>query len=79
MHFELINVNLFITIYQIFSNVSTDFVLFIIQLLTIFTPKLRFGNNFNLGWVYLQLQYTISYTVPPASVEPRASSLTLVI
>ena len=48
------------------------------RLLTVFTPKLRFGNDFNLGWLGLA-PIAISYTVPPALVEPRASLLTLVI
>ena len=48
------------------------------RLLTVFTPQLCFGNNFNLGWLGLS-PIAISYTVPPTSVEPRASSLTLVI
>ena len=57
MHFEFLNVNLFITIYQIFINVSTDFCTILHgyyyedRLLTVFTPKLCFRNNLNLGWL----------------------------
>ena len=73
-----------ITMYQIFINVSTDFCTILHgyyyedQLLTVFTPKLRFGNDFNLGWLGLS-PIAISYTVPLASVEPCTSSLTQVI
>jgi len=45
------------------------------QLLTDFTPKLRFGNDFNRGWLVLS-PIAIS---SPASVEPRALPLTQVI
>jgi len=56
MHFELLNVNLFIIMYLIFINVSTDFCTNLHgsyhedQLPTVFTPKLRFGND---GWLGL--------------------------
>ena len=38
----------------------------------------NFVSDFNLGWLGLSL-IAISSTVPPASVKPRVSTLTLVI
>ena len=85
MHFELLNVNFFIIMYQIFISVSTDFCTILHgyyyedRLLTVFnTPKLHFGKDFNLGWLGLS-PIAISSTVPLASVEPHVSSLTPVI
>jgi len=80
MHFELLNVNLFLQCTRYSTVYQLIFVLFYMVIIMRIDHLQFFLQNFVSGKILILAgcPIAISYTVPPASVEPHASLLTLV-